>query len=93
MRRNYKRSNNEVRYLNAKYAGKCAACGGAIKAGELVAWDPARRQIEHLGNYDPSGRYTANSAMCASVLSGKFAAAGYGDPGEDAADRWSETHR
>jgi len=80
---------NTPRTLVAKYAGKCASCGGSIAAGQAVWWVP-KAGIYHLGNFDGAGKYTANSAQCAAVLSEKIAA--YADPGEDAADRWNETH-
>jgi hypothetical protein len=80
-RRAYGRS-HAAREIIARYPGKCACCGGAIPAGALVSYYPGRG-IAHVGGLD------GNSATCAAVLR---AAAAYPDPGELAADRWTESH-
>lgn len=52
--RNY-RSNNAVRTITAKFAGKCAGCGAEIKAGMLCDYDPSRKAIGHLGAFSGDG--------------------------------------
>lgn len=85
MRRAYGRTRStEPRFIHAKFASKCACCGGAIPAGQLVEWSPSRREVRHLSN-----QFTGDSARCAEVLR----AAMYPDPGELAADRWNEVTR
>jgi hypothetical protein len=73
---------NSTRTITVKYAGKCACCGATIAAGQLADYYPARRQIAHIGGLD------GNSARCTSEIR----RADLRDPGEDAADRWNETH-
>jgi hypothetical protein len=47
--------------IKAKFSGKCACCGGTIKAGEIVDYYPAKRQIAHMGGLDGNSPYcTAN---------------------------------
>ena len=40
-------SSNTIRIIIAKFAGKCACCGGAIPAGAMVDYWPTRRSIAH----------------------------------------------
>ena len=48
---------SQAKIITAKYAGKCACCGGAIKAGEMVEWERSRG-VSHMGGLD------GNSAKC-----------------------------
>ena len=42
--------------LISQYASNCAACGGKIKAGKRIVWNPQTRQAVHgLGNGGPLG--------------------------------------
>lgn len=73
------------RTIIVKYAGKCACCGGDIKAGELADYYPARTiasrsipGIAHIGGLD------GNSSRCSAEI--KQRAEYVRDPGEDAAD-------
>lgn len=80
----------QSREILARYPGKCACCGGAIAVGELVTFYPGRG-VGHLLSLE------GNSAKCAAVLREtrflKSERAGYDvDPGELAADRWTESH-
>lgn len=79
------------RTITVKYAGACACCGATIKAGETATYYPvgtiagmSTAAIAHVGGLD------GNSARCAGEI--KNRAEFIRDPGEDAADRWNETH-
>ena len=72
---------SKARTIVARYAGRCACCGAAIKRGETVTYYPGQG-IAHPGGLD------GNSAICAAVIRAKL----YPDPGELAEDRWNETH-
>jgi hypothetical protein len=87
----FKRYNSKpsIRTIAVKYSGECLCCGATIKAGEMADYYPvgtiASRTtpaIAHVGGLD------GNSARCSANLRQDFVR----DPGEDAADRWNETH-
>lgn len=89
--RNRSYSKPTVRTITVKYAGPCACCGATINAGEMADYFPvgtiASRTtpaIAHMGGLD------GNSARCANNI--RTSAEIVRDPGEDAADRWNETH-
>lgn len=90
----------EARNMAAKYAGKCACCGGDIKAGEWVTYYPpgmmgpnTKGVIGHVGGLEGNGQ------RCFGELRRRAADRDmpadrdcYPDPGELAEDRWNETH-
>lgn len=81
-----RRQSHAPRVLTAKYPGKCACCGGDIKAGEIVEWIGATRQLFHFKGS------SGDSSACYGVLRAKRDHRYNVDPGELAADRWNETH-
>ncbi len=78
------RSNNSVRTITVKFAGKCACCGAPIAAGQLADYYPARRQIAHVGGLD------GNSPRCTAEIR-RNNDHGF-DPGEQAMDAWAAEH-
>lgn len=60
--RNFRRAKPQVRTIVVKYAGKCACCGGEIKAGEMAEYFPVgtiagrnEAAIGHTGGLDGNG--------------------------------------
>lgn len=60
------------RNIEVKFAGQCACCGGAIKAGEMATYYPAGTiagcsvgKIAHIGGLD------GNSTKCSGIIAGK----------------------
>ena len=53
--RRYRNSSNEVRYITAKFAGKCYGCGCEIKAGAACEYWPAKKAIGHYGAFSGDG--------------------------------------
>jgi hypothetical protein len=41
-----------TRTITARYAGKCATCGGRITRGTIVTYDPKTRQVTHYHGCD-----------------------------------------
>jgi hypothetical protein len=88
-------SNPKPRDMVVKYAGPCACCGAIIAAGTWATYYPAGTiasrttgAIAHVGGLDGnSGTCTANIRR---ELENREQV--IRDPGEDAADRWNETH-
>lgn len=37
----------KMKAMTAKFAGKCAECGGAVAAGEMVLYDPDAKKVVH----------------------------------------------
>ena len=58
----YRNRSTSPRTITAKFAGKCACCSGEIKAGEIVDYNPARREIAHYKAFE------GNSSKCYGVL-------------------------
>jgi hypothetical protein len=56
------RYRSNTRTIRAKFAGKCACCGAAIAAGEMVDYYPSRREIAHVGGLD------GNSSRCTAEI-------------------------
>lgn len=88
-------SKPRMRVITVKYPGPCGCCGTEIKAGEIADYYPigtiagrSAPTIAHLGGLD------GNSPRCTSELRKAMnrEPAYVRDPGEDSADRWSETH-
>lgn len=50
-----RRIDNSPRTITAKFAGKCANCGGDIPAGAMCDYHPVKRQIGHLGAFSGDG--------------------------------------
>jgi hypothetical protein len=72
-RKFYRQSKPTMRNIEVKFAGTCACCGGAIKAGELASFYPVgtiagvkESKIAHIGGLD------GNSAKCSGVIAGKI---------------------
>ena len=64
----YRRQSTAIRTIIAKYSGKCASCGGPIKAGAMCDYDPGKRVIGHLHAFSGDGDrmqqcYSARKAM------------------------------
>jgi len=79
----------QVRTITVKYAGECACCGATIKAGEIADYYPVGTiASRHSGAIAHVGGLEGNSARCTSELRQREHVV----PGEDAADRWNETH-
>lgn len=77
------------RVITVKYAGKCACCGGTIKAGAMATYYPAgtiagvtEARIAHVGGLD------GTSATCAGVIRDK-AVNDYAGDGLDS--RWEDS--
>jgi hypothetical protein len=58
----YRSRSTAIRTITAKFAGKCACCGGQINAGEIVDYYPAKREIAHYQAFN------GNSSKCYNVL-------------------------
>jgi hypothetical protein len=58
----YRSRSTATRTITAKFAGKCACCGGDIPAGKMVDYDPNKRQIAHYRAFQ------GNSPECFGVL-------------------------
>ena len=61
-RRHYRAANPQPRNMTIKYAGKCACCGGEIKAGEWATYYPpgtiagwTKGAIGHCGGLEGDG--------------------------------------
>ena len=67
--------------ITAKFASQCPACRHQVRRGELVEWARGR-PVTHLS-------CGASDGASSQRRDGGFVR----DPGEDAADRWMETHR
>jgi hypothetical protein len=80
--RRYQSRDTSPRTITAKYDGVCACCSGAIKAGAMVDYYPAKKQIFHLGGMD------GNSGQCSANIRAARTAAG--DPGFVDLDRMVE---
>lgn len=90
----------EPRNMVAKYAGQCACCGVAIKAGEWITYYPANGErkaaVYHMQNREgDSGRCYIELVKQreAKEAAYPYTPDCYPDPGELAEDRWNETHR
>ena len=86
-RRGYRASKPQVRTILAKYAGSCACCGAAIKAGERVHFYPVgtiagrtTSAIAHVGGLD------GDSARCSAELRKNFEARAVNDYTGDGLD-------
>lgn len=94
-RKFYRNARPQVRTITAKYAGKCACCGAAIKAGEIVDYYPAgtiasraEAAITHIGGLD------GNSARCTAELRNGYEAHAVNDYAGDGLDeRWEDMGR
>ncbi len=89
-RRFYRNSKPTVRAITVKYAGKCTCCGGAIPIGSIADYYPVgtiagvhEPKIAHLKAME------GNSVACSLELRNQRDVVR--DPGEDAADRWTES--
>lgn len=89
-KRGFRRSRPTVRTITVKYAGKCACCGGEIKAGQIVDYYPVgtiagvhESRIAHVGGLD------GNSQVCFNTMKAKDNALNsYAGDGLDA--RWED---
>lgn len=89
--RNYRGRTEMPRLIVGRYAGECCSCGGAIAAGEVVTWWPAKRAISHAYAQDGDKSRCPRRQISADHVAVDHDP-GYVDPGELAEDRWNETH-
>lgn len=91
--RNFRGRSEAPRLIEARYDGECCSCGGAIKAGMVVTYWPGKRAVSHANAQDGDRSQCPRPRFLKSERTGYDPApAAYPDPGELAADRWSETH-
>lgn len=98
MSRRYRRA---PRWLALRYAAPCKVCGRTIPAGETAFYDYAARTATCADTACAERDGLTREVWHGSPVSGRYVSAlserrlGAGfvrDPGEDMADRWSETH-
>jgi len=101
MNRHYDRRPRANRWMALKYAGTCKVCGRAIPTGETAFYDYAAQtttcpdlaccKVDGLTHDEWHG--SPVSGRWVPTVSDARTGTGYvRDPGEDAADRWTETH-
>jgi len=92
-----------ARWIDLKYAGRCHICGRELRAGTRAFYDPADKSVtctdmacaETAGLTRQEWHGSPVSGRYVRVLSERRLHPGRDlirDPGEDAADRWNETH-
>ncbi len=64
---------SSIRTITARFTGKCACCGGEVKAGSIADYYPAKQQIAHYQ------AFSGNSAQCYGVLRDKQRDPGFVD--------------
>ena len=89
-----------ARWMDLKYAGRCCVCGASLAVGTRAFYDPADKTVTcvDLACCESSG--LTREVWSGSPVSGSWiktrAERRIGsfvrDPGEDAADRWNESH-
>src|SRR5579859_5689741 len=64
---------SSIRTITASFTCKCACCGGAVTAGSIADYYPAKRQIAHYQAFN------GNAAQCYGVLRDKQRDPGFVD--------------